>query len=167
MVAGRVAIAEFFQVGADQAVVARVGPVPEHAEQPGAIHRLGRSDMLEKIQGMGAVAEITPGTARLAFGQVPGVVPGHGRRAVGGPLPELGRVVRQFIRQRFGLLQLLGQPGGAAAQVAPQQGMVACLMAGTGVQGQRVERGCGGHHGHGGSLRQSGEKCPLSKGALR
>ncbi|MNE60844.1 hypothetical protein D3C80_1560160 [compost metagenome] len=48
MIAAWVAVTQFLEKGADQAVVAWVAPVPQSALQPGAIDDLGRRHLLHK-----------------------------------------------------------------------------------------------------------------------
>ncbi|MNE36251.1 hypothetical protein D3C80_1300550 [compost metagenome] len=77
VVAAWVAIAEFFQVGADQAVVARVAPMLQGAVQPGAVHRLGGCHLLQEPQRLGAVGKEPAWRTLPPLGQVASVALSH------------------------------------------------------------------------------------------
>ncbi len=109
MVLRRIAVAEFFQIGTQQAVKTRVAPLRQQAVQPRAIHQFGRCHGLQKVQRMSLVAEVLARSARLTLLQVIGVLPGNFGAVPGDPVLPHRRILRQFFRQQRGALQLLGE----------------------------------------------------------
>ncbi|MNC62716.1 hypothetical protein D3C75_1127680 [compost metagenome] len=69
-----IAVAQLFQISAQQPVIPQVLPVLKHTGQPSAIDLLGRGHPLQEKQGMGFVREIPTWPALLAFLEVEGIV---------------------------------------------------------------------------------------------
>src|SRR5690606_8911241 len=76
MVLIRLAIAQLLQIGAHQVMHARVVPLLQHAVQPGTVDQLGRGNVAQEIQRMGAIGEEAPGLALAAGLDVFPVGPG-------------------------------------------------------------------------------------------
>src|SRR5690606_29560864 len=117
MVLIRLAIAQLLQIGAHQVMHARVVPLLQHAVQPGAIDQLGRGNVAQEIQCMGAIGEEAPGLALAAGLDVFPVGPGgagalHQNRGL-----EPGGTFRQVGQMRGGQLQLAAQEVPRLAEV--------------------------------------------------
>ena len=109
MVLRRITIAQFFQVGAQQAAKAWIAPMLQQAIQPRAIHQFGRCNRLQKVQRMSLAGKELPRPTCLALLQVIGVLAGNIGAVLGDPVVPGRWIVREFLGQRGGALQLFAQ----------------------------------------------------------
>ena len=109
MVLRRITIAQFFQVGAQQAAKAWIAPMLQQAIQPRAIHQFGRCNRLQKVQRMSLAGKELPRPTCLALLQVIGVLAGNIGAVLGDPVVPGRWIVRKFLGQRGGALQLFVQ----------------------------------------------------------
>ena len=129
MVLPRLAVAQFFQIGLHQRLQMRLPPVRQHAVEPGAVDQLGRRHRAQKVQGMGAVAEVMPRLAFTARLQVARIGIGGAPRRAARPGQPLFDIVRQVAGQHFrqrqlGIEEIAGACQGRGARLQLQQRLV-------------------------------------------
>ncbi|MCY1454075.1 hypothetical protein D9M71_711130 [compost metagenome] len=73
----RIAVTQFFKIGAQQPVIAHVLPMLQHPGQPCTVDFLGRGNTLQEIQGMGLVREIPTRPTLLSRLKIEGIVTRH------------------------------------------------------------------------------------------
>ncbi len=75
MVLFRQALAEFFQIGLNQCLEARLVPALQQAVEPGAVDQLGRRHTAQEVQRMGLAGKIASGRAGTPTVQIGLVLP--------------------------------------------------------------------------------------------
>ena len=109
VIATRVALAEFFEVGTNEAVVARVMPMMQDTLQPSTVDSLGWRNLLQNHKAWDRLAKYRRGPLTPCL-KIQRILLGHAGGTAGGPVVQLRRRSRQIIRQRVGAIELVFQP---------------------------------------------------------
>ncbi|MNP01141.1 hypothetical protein D3C76_929450 [compost metagenome] len=142
-----IAVAQLFQISAQQPVIPQVLPVLKHTGQPSAIDLLGRGHPLQEKQGMGFVREIPTWPALLARFEVEGIVARDIGAMLFRPCRQLSWRFGQITGELGGLGQLLAQELFAqrsSLRVVAEQQIVEFAVLATGFRKRRrrTRQGC-------------------------